>query len=233
MNGKNGKKSKKGISDQALRAAFGALLIAAAVGLFLLSDAGRELMTGGPVQTAAPEISPAQSPRQTPGQTAKAAAPAALTPEAFLEGAQQKASGNYVAEGEAAYTIWREGLDGAARLELMLREGGVVGFTLVWNVEQAPAPPPEDASLIERDLYEARRAAFEREHAWFEAAYASMAGLLAPKVTPVKLEAYFALCDQTTQDGKRRTETQAGFSLEVSREARAEGNVLFLHFSPK
>lgn len=225
----SGQSKKKDISEKTLRFIFGAVLIAAAVGLFLISDAGRALMTGNTGnrgETASPDATP-----QTD-------APEALVPEAFIErvsgagaaGAYEQTSAGADA---VAYAIRREGMDDVS-LILTLREGRVRAFSLVWTPPLRPALP-QNATPIERDVYEAQSALYAKDTAWLAAAFSAMLDALDPMkvLSPVARDSFFALAEDALSSGKRRTDSASGFECAASVAAAQDGGALTLTFSVK
>ncbi len=223
----SGQSKKKELSEKTLRFLFSAVLIAAAVGLFLISDAGRSLLTGrDAAQTAVGSATPATG------------APEALVPAKFIERVSSAgAEGEYeqTAAGADAvtYTIRRDGLDDVS-LTLSLRDGRVRAFSLVW----VPPLRPElsqTATPIERDLYETKNAHYQKDTAWLAAAFAAMLDALDPLKTlsPVARESFYALAQDALSSGKRRADSASGFECAASLAAQEDGGALTLTFSVK
>lgn len=235
----NKRPDKKDVSDKALRIVFSVLLILCAVGLFLISDAGRRLLAGvfgGGTAKAA-----ASAPQVSPSATAAAkstAAPYPLVEDFIARAAENGAPGTYKlieeSKSSRAYTIEREDM-GDARLLLSLTEGRVVAFALEWTVAAMPEPPGEDPSAIEKDLYELRRARYERDCLWLEEAFPALADALdaGDSIPYASFSVLYEISKETLRDGKRRAQTLGGFGFTAFLNAGEGGGVLSLVFAAK
>jgi len=233
----NGRQKKNGLGEKTLRFAFGALLIAAAVGLFLLSDAGRHLLAGD----SAAEGTAAGAPGGTAAVRATDAPtePPGPLPEEVIDAAKQKgAKGNYALasdDGDAlGYAVLREGQSDVS-LTLLLESGRVSGFTLAWTIAPAPTPPPESPTPVEGDLYRRDQESHRADLAWFENAFFAITRALdaGGSLSAAKLELLYGMACDTRGDGKRRDASEGDFDFVVSREEGDEGSSLRVVFCRK
>lgn len=232
------KPERKTLSEKALKLVFSVVLIAAAVGLFLISDAGRKLLAGGSDES------------ETTGEAGSVSASAAgVTPEEtqtpyplpedFIAAVEQNGpEGQYICMrtgAEAAdYTIARKnaGLD-PAYLSVSLTDGRMTAFMLMWNTVEPPEPAEGSATLVEQDLYRLRLERYESERAWLKDAFIAMAEAfdVTDSVTEASLEVLFHLAQETLEDGKTRSDTEGDYEFSVFTEEKAAGNTLTIVFS--
>jgi len=229
---------KKAASEKALKIVFSVVLVASALGLFLISDAGKALLSGG---IFAPGARTVIRTGETPGVTPEATVPPLLLPEDFIAAVSESGpEGEYVRTQTDAYaadyTIRRDAQDfETARLVLSLRDGKVTAFMLVWNIPETPEPPSENATLIERDLYALRCEKMEEDSAWLNAAFIAMAHAfdVTKSVSEASLEVLCELADGTRRDGKSRSDTMGGYTFDVFVDEEADTETLKLVFSSK
>ena len=124
---------KKVASEKALKIVFSVVLVASALGLVLISDAGKALLSGG---IFAPGARTVIRTGETPGVTPEATVPPLLLPEDFIAAVSESGpEGEYVRTQTDAYaadyTIRRDAQDfEAARRVLSLRDGKVTACML-------------------------------------------------------------------------------------------------------
>lgn len=229
---------RKSGSEKTLRIVFSVVLIAAAVGLFLISDAGRALLSGGIIVTDAHQVILKDG---TPGVTPEVTETPLPLPEDFIKAVSKDGpEGDYIRTQidayTADYTILRDSLDlESAHLMLSLQEGRVTAFMLVWDIPAPPEPPSANATLIEQDLYAMRCEKIEKDGAWLKAAFIAMAHALdvTQSVPEASLEVLYELADGTRQDGKSRSDTLEGYTFDVFVDESAGASALKLVFSSK
>ncbi len=230
------KQKKSQLGEKALRFAFGALLIAATIGLFLISDAGRRLFAGDSAHGAAMADTPAGT--LTARVTARQTEPPAPLPQELIDAAKQNgAAGSYALVSEdkdaLAYVVTREGL-GEVSLTLLVGDGRVYGFALAGAIVLMPTPPASPTP-IEGDFYEQGKEACRADLQWFEDAFFALAEALGAGdgLSRAQLEGLYWLACDTRGDGKRRDASEGGFDFAVSRGEGDEDGMLRLVFCRK
>ena len=226
----NAKPAKKDVSDKVWKIVFSVLLIASAVGLFLLSENGRALLSGG-----APDATDAGEGVGVVKNATHTARLPELSP--FMEQAESRgiAWGSKPTSESAEvveYALMRDGAK-EARASLSLKDSRVVAFVLACTVADAPVPPLEGAPNIDVYIYEFLQEEHEKDRLWRKQAFIALAATLDTQdaVTNAALETLFRLSDDVIADGKSRSDSVNGFTFNAFMETEKGEGVLKLVFS--
>lgn len=227
----NKRPKRKGASEKALKIVFSVILLTAAVGLFLMSEAGRKLLAvkdaSSVIQT---DASPVASAEETPLPFPLPADFIEAVSQGGPEGVDYRRTQSD--EDSAAYQIVREelGLD-PAHLVLSLKDGRMTAFMLVWDIPETPELPQENATSIEQNLYVLRCEKNESDSAWLKESFIEMADAfdVADSISAAALEVLYQITDEVLKDGKMRSETEGNFEFS----AFVDENTLSLVFLSK
>ncbi|HWQ59113.1 MAG TPA: hypothetical protein VN540_08825 [Clostridia bacterium] len=234
----NRKPAKQKSSDEAQKILFSVLLIAAAVGLFLISDAGRSLLAGTfgkAAVRATASFSPAATASAQPEETE---VPWPLPEDIIAWSQENGGDGQYVLVKKNTYAceyeISRDDLPDAYII-FKLKDGRVYSFELVWIVALEPTPRPENSDGTERLFYLQDKDVYERDCAWLEEASLAMADALdaGDSLMQAELWELFSISQRTLDDLEKRAAINGDFACTVFVKQDQDGDALHVVFERK